>query len=48
MRKVALMTKPTRTTTDLSAYPDLVMIYLGMRVEEPRFPGAERAGVASG
>ena len=28
-----------RTTVDLSAYPDLVVIYLGMRVEEPR--GAE-------
>jgi len=27
---------PTRTTVDLSAYPDLVVIYLGMRVEEPR------------
>jgi hypothetical protein len=24
-----------RTTVDLSAYPDLVVIYLGMRVEEP-------------
>ena len=31
--------KPRRTTVDLSAYPDLVVIYLGMRVEEPR--GAE-------
>ncbi len=30
---------PVRTTVDLSAYPDLVVIYLGMRVEEPR--GAE-------
>ena len=30
------MTQPTRMTTDLSAYPDLVVIYLGMRVEEPR------------
>jgi hypothetical protein len=28
-----------RTTVDLSAYPDLVVNYLGMRVEEPR--GAE-------
>ena len=28
--------KPRRTTVDLSAYPDLVVIYLGMRVEEPR------------
>ena len=28
-----------RTTVDLSAYPDLVVIYLGMRVVEPR--GAE-------
>jgi hypothetical protein len=27
---------PTRTTADLSGYPDLVVIYLGMRVEEPR------------
>ena len=27
---------PKRTTVDLSAYPDLVVIYLGMRVEEPR------------
>lgn len=26
---------PTRQTVDLSAYPDLVVIYLGMRVEEP-------------
>ena len=25
-----------RTTVDLSAYPDLAVIYLGMRVEEPR------------
>ena len=30
------MTKPERYTVDLSAYPDLVVIYLGMRVEEPR------------
>jgi hypothetical protein len=28
--------KPARTTVDLSEYPDLVVIYLGMRVEEPR------------
>ena len=28
--------KPRRTSVDLSAYPDLVVIYLGMRVEEPR------------
>lgn len=27
---------PNRATVDLSAYPDLVVIYLGMRVEEPR------------
>jgi Domain of unknown function (DUF4188) len=27
---------PVRTTVDLFAYPDLVVIYLGMRVEEPR------------
>ena len=26
----------SRTTADLSAYPDLVVIYLGMRVEDPR------------
>ena len=31
--------RPARSTVDLSAYPDLVVIYLGMRVEEPR--GAE-------
>lgn len=30
------MTKPERYTADLSAYPDLVVIYLGMRVEDPR------------
>ena len=30
------MTKPDRYTVDLSSYPDLVVIYLGMRVEEPR------------
>jgi hypothetical protein len=30
---------PRRTTADLSAYPDLVVIYLGMHVDEPR--GAE-------
>ncbi|MDX6495902.1 MAG: hypothetical protein QOE17_1888 [Gaiellales bacterium] len=33
------MAVPARNTVDLSAYPDLVVIYLGMRVEEPR--GAE-------
>ena len=27
---------PRRTVADLSEYPDLVVIYLGMRVEEPR------------
>jgi hypothetical protein len=27
---------PERKTVDLSAFPDLVVIYLGMRVEEPR------------
>src|SRR3954452_23101609 len=27
---------PKRTMADLSAYPDLVVIFLGMRVEEPR------------
>lgn len=26
------MTKVTRETVDLSAYPDLVVIYLGLRV----------------
>jgi hypothetical protein len=25
-----------RTTADLSSYPDLVVIYLGMRVNKPR------------
>lgn len=29
-------TAPTRTTVDLSAYPDLVVIYLGMRVNSPK------------
>ena len=29
------MTKPERYTVDLSAYPELVVIYLGMRAEEP-------------
>jgi hypothetical protein len=29
-------TPPTRETVDLSAYPDIVVMYLGMRVEEPR------------
>jgi hypothetical protein len=27
---------PQRTTVDLSAYPDLVVIYLGMKVNSPR------------
>jgi hypothetical protein len=27
---------PNRSTVDLSAYPDLVVIYLGMRVNSPR------------
>jgi hypothetical protein len=27
---------PNRTTADLSSYPDLVVIYLGMRVNAPR------------
>jgi hypothetical protein len=31
-----MVDKPSRKTVDLSAYPDLVVIYLGMRVEEPR------------
>ncbi len=30
------MVPPQRMSADLSAYPDLVVIYLGMRVEEPR------------
>ena len=30
------VTKPERYTIDLSAYPDLVVIYHGMRVEEQR------------
>jgi hypothetical protein len=30
------MAAPTRMAVDLAAYPDLVVIYLGMRVEEPR------------
>ena len=30
------MVTPSRLTADLSAFPDLVVIYLGMRVEEPR------------
>jgi hypothetical protein len=28
--------RPKRTTVDLSSYPDLVVIYLGIRAEEPR------------
>jgi hypothetical protein len=28
--------RPARTTADLSEYPDLVVMYLGMRAEEPR------------
>jgi len=30
------VSKPERYTVDLAEYPDLVVIYLGMRVEEPR------------
>jgi hypothetical protein len=30
------MDKPNRITVDLSPYPDLVVIYLGMRVNAPR------------
>ena len=30
------MARPSRETVDLSAYPDLVVIYLGMRVNTPR------------
>ena len=38
---------PSRETADLSAYPDLVVIYLGMRVEEPRgLETLERLGPA--
>jgi hypothetical protein len=38
---------PRRVTADLSAYPDLVVIYLGMRVEEPRgLETLERLGPA--
>jgi hypothetical protein len=38
---------PSRETADLSAYPDLVVIYLGMRVEQPRGLGTiERLGPA--
>ena len=33
----------TRTTVDLSAYPDLVVIYLGMRVRTPRGLGTLRS-----
>ena len=29
------MSAPKRTTVDLSDYPDMVVIYLGMRVEQP-------------
>jgi hypothetical protein len=32
----AMANPPLRTTADLSAYPDLVVIHLGMRGEEPR------------
>ena len=32
----AVADPPKRTTVDLSNYPDLVVIYLGMRAEEPR------------
>ena len=37
-----MRTAPRRETVDLSAFPDLVVIYLGMRVEEPR--GLETLG----
>lgn len=30
-----MTSKPNRTTVDLSSYPDLVVIYLGMRVNSP-------------
>jgi hypothetical protein len=32
-----------RTTVDLTAYPDLVVIYLGMRVRTPRGLGTLRS-----
>ncbi len=35
-RRVRPVARPQRMTVDLSAYPDLVVIYLGMRVEEAR------------
>jgi Domain of unknown function (DUF4188) len=39
--------RPSRETADLAAYPDLVVIYLGMRVEEPRgMETLERLGPA--
>jgi hypothetical protein len=39
------MSRPTRMSVDLSAYPDLAVIYLGMRVEEPRgYATLERLG----
>ena len=36
-----------RRTVDLSAFPDLVVIYLGMRVNELRGRGASTATLAS-
>ena len=36
---VVPLSAPARTTVDLSGYPDLVVIYLGVRANEPR--GAE-------
>ena len=30
------MPRATRTTVDLTGYPDLVVIYLGMKVRSPR------------
>lgn len=49
-----MKTKATRTTPDLSTYPDLVVIYLGMKVKSLRGlwtlmrtgPGIDRAGAA--
>jgi hypothetical protein len=39
------MSRPVRMTVDLSACPDLVVIYLGMRVDEPRgYATLERLG----
>ena len=39
--------KVLRRTVDLSAYPDLVVIYLGMRVNAARITPGVRYGAAS-